>query len=173
MLHKKVKPCRRAQNNAREGKIMAKMQIYPAFTRNNARTCQNSQFFSEKIGRAELKLNHYHSLSTKMNMKCSMVLLMQTLNIANSRTDQTQFKLSYYVSYSFGKFLLGSYIRQTFRHRSPLSFFSFFSKLKKRKKKEISIKSVKIFEVCKIEKKIFFLYPHKKNIAMLVFITLC
>ena len=51
-LHEKVKPCARAQNNARECKIMAKMQIYPAFTRNNARTRLNSLFFSEKIGRA-------------------------------------------------------------------------------------------------------------------------
>ena len=51
-LHEKVKLCARTENNARECKKMTKMQIFLAFTRNNARTRQNSLFFSEKIGRA-------------------------------------------------------------------------------------------------------------------------
>ena len=51
-LHEKGKPLERIQNNSRECKIMAKMQIYGAFMQNNVRTRLNSLCFSEKIGRA-------------------------------------------------------------------------------------------------------------------------
>ena len=62
-LHEKVKLWARTQNNAREPKIMAKMKIYPAFTRNNPRTRRNSLFFSGKIGRAETEKGEKREIS--------------------------------------------------------------------------------------------------------------